>query len=285
MSTVNTRPNMMSIDVEDWFQVENLKSVIQRRWDDKELRVEANTERILAVLEEADTKATFFTLGWIAERAPALVRKIAQMGHEVACHGYGHELIYDIGVDAFREDIRRSRAILEDITGQPVVGYRAPSFSITDQALEVLAEEGFLYDSSYFDFGAHERYGKLNTPRQKTEGSCLERYDCGLWEIPMATVRMMGKQLPISGGGYFRLLPYSVYKMLYAKAAEQLGNVVFYLHPWECDPGQPRVKGISAGHSFRHYINLSRTEGRLRRLVSDFEFTSIKDYIEKNAEK
>lgn len=275
-----TSKNMLSIDVEDWFQVENLKSVIQGQWDDKELRVEANTEKILSILAENNTKATFFVLGWIAERVPGLVRKIAAQGHEVAAHGYGHQLIYDIGTEKFRDDLRRCKAMLEDITGTPVVGYRAPSFSITDEALDVLADEEFLYDSSYFDFAAHGRYGKLSTPMSEMPGSCVKYCENGLHEIPMATVQIAGKRLPISGGGYFRLLPYAVYKALYAKAVEQQGNAVFYLHPWECDPNQPRMDGISAGHRFRHYINLSRTEHRLRRLVNDFEFSSIKDCID-----
>lgn len=274
-----TSRNMLSIDVEDWFQVENLKSVIQGQWDDKELRVEANTEKILSILAENDTKATFFVLGWIAERVPGLVRKIAAQGHEVAAHGYGHQLIYDIGTENFRDDLRRCKAMLEDITGTPVVGYRAPSFSITDEALDVLASEGFLYDSSYFDFAAHERYGKLSTKMNEIFRSCVKRCENGLYEIPMATVQLAGKRLPISGGGYFRLLPYAAYRALYAKAVEQQGNAIFYLHPWECDPDQPRVEGISTGHRFRHYINLSRTESRLARLVRDFEFGTIRDAL------
>lgn len=271
--------NMLTIDVEDWFQVENLKSSIQNHWDDKELRVEANTDKLLDMLDRHGVKATFFVLGWIAERVPGLVKRISAEGHEIASHGCSHELIYDTDPQEFRDDLRRSKIMLEDLTGKAVIGYRAPSFSITDDALCALSELGFVYDSSYFEVAKHDRYGKLSTPSKKSAEDCLSVYGNRLFEIPMATVSVAGKHLPISGGGYFRLLPFAVYRKLFARAETELGNCVFYIHPWECDPGQPRVRDIKASYRFRHYVNLNRTEKKLDKLLDCFNFTSVSRYL------
>ena len=264
--------NGISFDVEDWFQVENLKAAIPREsWEMQPIRVVKSTQKILEILHSSETRATFFFLGWIAERCPELVREVAAAGHEIACHGYDHELIYDISPDHFRNDIRRSKALLEDISGREVIGYRAPSFSITERsvwAVEELKEAGFVYDSSIFPTSLHDRYGfsgVATTPFQ---------WPCGLSEIPLAVLEIGKVRLPAAGGGYFRLFPYAYFK--YAlRALNSAGRAfTFYMHPWEFDPEQPRVK-VKASYYFRHYCNLSRTEARLRRLVGDFEFASL----------
>lgn len=264
--------NALSFDIEDWFQVENMKGAISAQdWDRLELRVAKNTERILELLADRDTRATFFVLGWVAERCPGLVRDIAGAGHELASHGYGHDLVYGLAKEEFREDIRRSKALLEDISGQRVLGYRAPSFSITKDslwALDILKEEGFAYDSSVFPVSFHDRYGF---------GKCESepfRWPNGLMEVPLTVYRIGNLALPLAGGGYFRLLPYAYFKYFFNRLNARNERFTFYLHPWEIDPGQPRVK-LPVGYAFRHYVNLKLTEKSLVRLLSDFRFESI----------
>jgi len=264
--------NALSFDVEDWFQVENLRPAIAReQWDACELRVEANTRRILGLLRESETRATFFILGWVAERCGELVREIADEGHEIASHGFGHRLVYEMSPEAFREDLLRSKDVLEDIAKKAVIGYRAPSFSITPQtlwALDILKEAGFTYDSSVFPVSVHDRYGFPG---------CSERpfaWPNGLVEIPLAVYRIAGVSLPAAGGGYFRLFPYGYFRHIFKRLNGRGDPVTFYLHPWELDPGQPRVR-VSWPYRFRHYVNLRRVEGRLRRLLRDFSFTTI----------
>lgn len=258
----------MSIDVEDYFQVSALAPYIPRAdWDQRECRAEANVRRILAMLDEAGVKATFFTLGWIAERYPQLVRDIVAGGHELASHGYGHERASDLDRQAFTQDVRRAKALLEDLGGVSVQGYRAPSFSIGAQnlwAFDVLAEAGYRYSSSVYPI-AHDHYGMPDSPR------FAYPVREGLIEVPVTTNRIGGRNLPSSGGGYFRLLPYGVSRWLIRRVNEvDAQSAVFYFHPWEIDPEQPRVPGIDAKSKFRHYVNLSRTEGRIRRLLKDF---------------
>jgi polysaccharide deacetylase family protein (PEP-CTERM system associated) len=272
--------NIMTVDVEDWFQVENLKTVIQNNWDHYELRVVNNTHRLLDLFGKHDTKATFFVLGWIAERCPALVKDIAAKGHEIASHGYMHQLVYEIDPKTFRQDIQKSKQLLEKITNTEVIGYRAPSFSITGLATDILKEEGFVYDSSFFDFKKNSRYGTLDmTSACRADGTNIYQLHNGIFEAPLSTVQYLGRTVPISGGGYFRLIPFSKYKALFQSSIKQNGTGIFYLHPWEIDNKQPRVRGLKASYRFRHYYNLSNTYNKLDRLLGDFEFTSVIDQL------
>ncbi|MDP4532484.1 DUF3473 domain-containing protein [Marinobacter salarius] len=276
---MNTISNALTIDVEDYFQVAALAEAVDRKdWHDMEYRVEANTDRLLSVLGDHNTKATFFTLGWVAEKSPALVRRIHDAGHEVASHGYSHQLIYKQTPEVFREETRRSKAILEDIIGEPVTGYRAASYSITAQsrwALDILCEEGFTWDSSIFPVH-HDRYGMPGTPRWphrlKTDNGSE------IAEFPLSTLKLPGYTLPIAGGGYFRLFPYWFSQWGLGSINRMGKPFVFYLHPWEIDPGQPRldVKWFSR---FRHYNNLEVSEQRLVNLLKRFRFTTMSDVL------
>jgi polysaccharide deacetylase family protein (PEP-CTERM system associated) len=266
--------NAMTIDVEDYFQVSAFEAHVSRgSWDHLESRVCRNTDRLLEIFESAQVDATFFVLGWVAERYPSLVRRIADAGHEIASHGYAHRLVYDTTPAEFREDLRRARGALEAACGQAVVGYRAPSYSITSRSLwafDVLVEEGYLYDASVFPIH-HDRYGIPDAPRSMYQ---VTRAGGTLWELPGSTVRLGGQNLPIGGGGYFRLLPYSWTRRGIAHVNGNEGKpVTFYLHPWEIDPDQPRIEA-SLVSRFRHYQNLGKTESRLRQLLSDFAFSS-----------
>jgi polysaccharide deacetylase family protein (PEP-CTERM system associated) len=264
--------NALSFDIEDWFQVENMKSAIPfSGWDTLELRVVRNTERILKILRDSDTRATFFVLGWVAERCPALVKEIAGGGHELASHGHAHDLVYNLTPEQFREDIRKSKETIESITGKKIYGYRAPSFSITKEslwALDILKDEGYTYDSSIFPVSFHDRYGFDGC---KTGPF---RWPNGLMEVPLTVYRIKGKALPLAGGGYFRLLPYMYFKYFFKKINAKNERFTFYLHPWEIDPGQPRIK-LPMTYRFRHYVNLKGTEGYLLKLLRDFRFDSI----------
>lgn len=266
----NAITNALTIDVEDYFQVSAFAPYIRRsEWDDRECRVEANVDRILAMLERRGTRATFFTLGWVAERYPSLVRRIVAQGHELASHGYGHERASDLTPEAFSDDIRRAKAILEDLGGQPVQGYRAPSFSIGERnlwAFDCLAEAGYRYSSSVYPI-QHDHYGMPDAPRFAHE------VRPGLLEIPVTTLRMMNRNLPSSGGGYFRLLPYALSRWMLQQVNSGDGaSAIFYFHPWEIDAGQPRVAGIDAKTRFRHYVNIGRMERRLEQLLADFRW-------------
>jgi polysaccharide deacetylase family protein (PEP-CTERM system associated) len=264
--------NVLSVDVEDYYQVQALASVYGRaRWDSCESRVERSTEAVLQVFADAGVKGTFFTLGWIAERHPALVRRIAEAGHEVASHGYQHARVDSQTREEFRQDVRRTRALLEDLSGAPVRGYRAATFSVgphTPWAWRVLEEEGYAYSSSVYPV-ARDNYGVPDAPRTPFRPKGVER----LLEIPIATVRMAGRNLPCGGGGYFRLLPYALSKAGIARLNKvDRAPAVFYLHPWELDPAQPRARGAPLKSRLRHYVNLAKTEARLARLVRDFRW-------------
>jgi len=310
--------NILTIDIEDYFQVHALSSVIKYEdWDKFECRIERNTDRILEILDSVRSpqkvQGTFFVLGWIAERYPDLVRRIQKGGHEIACHGYAHKLIYNQSKEEFREDVKKAKATLEDITGNEVIGYRAPSYSITEKsqwAFEVLVGEGFKYDSSIFPI-RHDFYGMSNAPRfpfiislngnNNFEFSVLNFEEQqhrttsapnnllthslinsnSLIEFPISTVRILGQNIPISGGGYFRLLPYPLIK----KGLKRINEVeqkpfIFYMHPWEIDPEQPRINGLSSRSKFRHYVNLNKTENKFKRLLGDFQFSTVRDLIE-----
>jgi polysaccharide deacetylase family protein (PEP-CTERM system associated) len=262
--------NAMTCDVEDYFQVSAFAPYISRdSWPSRECRVEANVERILALFEAHGVKATFFTLGWIAERYPQVVRAIVAGGHELASHGYGHQRAGDQGRAEFDNDIRSSKALLEDLGGVPVSGYRAPSFSIGHAnlwALDVLREAGYRYSSSIYPI-AHDHYGMPDAPRFAFYPNGPD----GLLEVPITTVRVGARNLPAGGGGYFRLLPYALSRWMMARVNREDGQpALFYFHPWEIDPGQPRPEGLGAKARFRHYINIDRMERRLGQLARDF---------------
>lgn len=267
--------NAMSVDVEDWFQVQALSSVIDRdRWDVQPRRVERNTERILELFARAGVRATFFTLGWVAEHYPAMVRRIVADGHELASHGTAHRRADDQSPDQFRQDVGRSKRLLEDIGGVEVKGYRAPTFSIGPRnlwAFEVLAEEGYAYSSSVYPV-RHDFYGWPSAPRSPFQPVG----DRGIREIPITTVQLLGRNLPCGGGGFFRLLPYRVMRAALRHVNEtERRPAIFYFHPWEIDPGQPRVDGLPLKSRIRHYMNLSRTEARLERLCADFVWDRV----------
>jgi polysaccharide deacetylase family protein (PEP-CTERM system associated) len=271
--------NAMSVDVEDYFQVSAFDGILPRiAWDRQESRVCANTDRLLDLFAEHHVRATFFVLGWVAERHPALVRRIGAAGHEVASHGYGHRLVYELTRDQFREDVRSAKSTLEAITGRPVSGYRAPSYSVTTQtmwALDVLLETGHWYDASIFPIH-HDRYGIPDAPRHV---HLIHREMGTIVEAPGSTVRCGPVNLPVGGGGYFRLLPYSWTRWGIARVNRaERQPAFFYLHPWEIDPDQPRL-AVPSLTRFRHYRNLSRTEPRLRRLLRDFRFTTVEGVL------
>jgi polysaccharide deacetylase family protein (PEP-CTERM system associated) len=271
--------NAMTVDVEDYFHVSVFDGVVPRhQWSDFESRVCANTDRLLGVFADADVRATFFILGWVAERFPELVHRIAAQGHEIASHGYAHRLVYDQTPAAFRDDVRRAKRLLEDAGGVPVGGFRAPSYSVTPRslwALDVLIEEGYTYDASIFPI-VHDRYGIPVSARHPYQ---LRRERGTLVEIPGSTVRVGPANLPIAGGGYFRILPYAWTRWGIARLNRVEGKpAVFYLHPWEIDPNQPRLPAGLLGR-FRHYRNLDKTETRLRALLHDFRFGSIRELM------
>ena len=271
--------NALTIDVEDYFQVAALAEAVDRKdWPSMEYRVEANTDKLLELFSERDVKATFFTLGWVAERSPELIRRIQKAGHEIASHGYSHQLVYNQTPDVFRDETRKSKQILEDITGEPITGYRAASYSITAQsrwALDILCEEGFTWDSSIFPVH-HDRYGMPGTPHKPYR---LEAPGGGtLIEFPLSTCPLGNYRLPIAGGGYFRLYPYWLSRWGLGKINRAGQPFIFYLHPWEIDTGQPRLE-VKALSRFRHYNNLDKCMGRLERLLGDFRFGSVSDVL------
>lgn len=273
------RLNAMTVDVEDYFHVSAFASMVSRSsWALMESRVCANTNRLLDLFAQADIRATFFVLGWVAERFPDIVRRIHDAGHELASHSYDHGLVFDKTPEEFRQDLRRARDVIEQAAGVPVRGYRAPSFSITAKslwALGVLAEEGYAFDSSIYPIN-HDRYGIPDWSRN------VEQLDLGagrLWELPGSTVRRLGLNLPIGGGGYFRLLPYGwTHWGIGALNQSERRPAIFYIHPWEIDPDQPRIQ-CGAGTRVRHYRNLEKTEKRLSRLVKDFRFGTVSDVL------
>ncbi|MDO8891139.1 MAG: DUF3473 domain-containing protein [Sulfurimicrobium sp.] len=264
--------NAMTIDVEDYFQVSAFAPHIPRdSWPSLACRVEENIERILKLLDEGDVKATFFTLGWIAERYPAMVRRIVENGHELASHGYAHLRASDQKAEEFLDDITRSKALLEDIGGQKVLGYRAPSFSIGSKnlwALDLLLQADYRYSSSIYPI-QHDHYGMPDAPRFAFYPNGKD----GLLELPVTTVRIFQKNLPAGGGGYFRFWPYPVSRWFLQRVnSHDMQSGIFYFHPWELDPGQPRQDGLGMKTRFRHYLNLHRMEGRIKALTRDFRW-------------
>lgn len=263
--------NAFSIDVEDYFHVQALSGAIDRtQWDRLEYRVEENTRRMLEIIEAEGVRATFFVLGWVAQRSPGLVRVIHDAGHEVACHGLSHQLVYRQSPQTFRDETREAKERLEDAAGVRVRGYRAATYSITKDslwALDTLVELGFDYDSSIFPI-RHDLYGIPDAPRFRHQPG-----DRPLVELPITTVEILGQRFPCGGGGYFRLLPYWLFRAALKRVnAYDRQPAVFYCHPWEIDPDQPRVNGIPLRSKFRHYHNLDTMESRLRRLLRDFKW-------------
>ena len=280
-NAANGPANALTIDVEDYFQVSAMAPYIKRsEWNSRECRVTANVERILGLLAERNTKATFFTLGWIAERYPGIVRRIVAEGHELASHGYGHLRANEQSPEDFLSDIQRAKGILEDLGGMEVKGYRAPSFSIGADnlwAFDCLARAGYQYSSSVYPI-QHDHYGMPDSPR------FAHPVRAGLLEIPVSTVRLLNRNFPSSGGGFFRLLPYAVSRwMLNRVNGLDQKPVIFYFHPWEIDADQPRVNGINAKTRFRHYVNLHRTERRLRQLLFDFDWGRVDEVLVQQA--
>jgi len=272
--------NALTVDVEDYFHVAALAPNIHRdSWTSRESRVVDNTQKLLAIFEQFDVRGTFFVLGWVAERYPQLVRDIAARGHEIACHGFSHRLVYEQTPEEFYVETLRAKKLLEDITGSAVIGYRAASYSIVREslwALDILVELGFTYDSSIFPV-RHDRYGIPNAERTPHRMSTPGGKSIVEW--PLATAKILGFRLPVAGGGYFRLLPYWLSRWGLASInRRELRPFIFYLHPWEIDPEQPRV-AASRLSRFRHYTNLGKCEERLRRLLGAFQFGTARDSL------
>ncbi len=267
--------NYLTIDVEDYFHVTAFENEIKYEdWGNYKSRVFDNTKRLLEILSSAgEVKGTFFIMGWVAERYPEIVREIDANGHEIACHSYQHRLVYSLSPDEFRSDLRKAKSILEDIIGKKIIGYRAPSYSITNEsvwAFNILEELGFKYDSSIFPI-SHDLYGIPDAPRFKYN---LREHN--LIEYPISTSKFFGIKVPLSGGGYFRLFPYTLTKMALNKINYNENQpFVFYIHPWEIDPEQPRINGASFLSKLRHYNNLGKTVKRFTKLLQDFHFVPI----------
>jgi polysaccharide deacetylase family protein (PEP-CTERM system associated) len=271
--------NAMSVDVEDYFHVSAFDGVVSRgQWHEFESRVVANTARLLDLLARANTRATFFVLGWVADRHPALVRDVVAAGHEIASHGYHHQLAYLLTPQQFREDVRAAKSTLESVSGRTVVGYRAPSYSIVRSnlwTLDVLIEEGYTYDASIFPI-RHDRYG---IPEAVRHVHVLKRPSGTLLEFPPSTVRVAGVNLPVSGGGYFRLLPYAWTTWGIGRLNREGHPAMFYVHPWEIDPGQPRLE-VGRLTQMRHYGRLSSTERRFSKLLTEFSFAPVSQVMD-----
>lgn len=272
--------NAFTVDVEDYFQVEGFANAIDRNsWEGFRTRVGASTSTLLELLERRKVRATFFVLGWVARKHPEIVRQIVASGHEVASHGMSHRLIYTQSPAEFQRETRDAKALLEDLAQKPVVGYRAATYSITRRslwALDILCEEGFHYDSSIFPM-RHDRYG---IPDAETKPHVLTTPGGGrLVEFPISVLRFHGAKVPVAGGGYFRLFPYRFTRWALRRLNEQQQEFVFYVHPWEVDPEQPRVNEAGAFSRFRHYLNLGRCAERLDRLLQDFEFDTMRSVL------
>lgn len=290
-SDCSKRPVILTIDVEDWFQVENLKGSIPfETWDSRELRVEKNVHGLLDLFdsvkicgsgETQKTGATFFILGWLAERLPHLVREISDRGHEVASHGYLHHLCSRLSDVELLSDLKKSKALLEDITGLPVLGYRAPSFDIRMETLSLIESAGYGYDSSYNSFSGHGRYGKVDFASFEQRGLAFRLSD-SFYELPVSNLRLGGRIIPWGGGGYFRMIPSALFHAGVREIIRKEGAYLFYTHPWEFDPAQPRVNDIPLTFKFRHYINLDKTHKKFSDFLVSFNdaaFYTSGDYL------
>ena len=274
---------LFTFDVEEWFQVENFKSAIKKGdWENKRSSVQQNTRKILDILNEHQVKSTFFILGWIAEKFPQLVENIKAEGHEVASHGYKHDLVNTLGDQEIYDDVIKSRLVLEKIIGEEIIGYRAPSFSVNNNLINVLSDLGFTYDSSYNPFQLNDRYGSINIPNRKVYH--IYQLENGLYEIPASTLNISRYAFPISGGAYFRILPFYLFKNLVKYKINKDTLYTFYLHPWELEPGQPRVTNIPFNYRLRHYTGLSNTAPNLEKFIlflkeNGCQFMTIQNYI------
>ncbi|MEP7154372.1 MAG: XrtA system polysaccharide deacetylase [Betaproteobacteria bacterium] len=272
--------NVFSVDVEDYFQVEAFSSIVERsEWDGYASRVEANTDRVLELMARKGVLGTFFVLGWVARKYPGVVRAIAAQGHEIASHGMTHRLVYLQAPEVFRQETIDSKALLEDQCQRPVVGYRAATYSITRKslwALDILFDAGFRYDSSIFPVW-HDKYGIPDAPRLPHRMKTPLGNE--IVEFPITVLERAGMRIPIAGGGYFRLFPYTFSRWALAQVNREGNDFVFYIHPWEVDPDQPRMKNASASSRFRHYLNLDRCEQRLDNLLGDFKFGTMRQSL------
>ena len=278
--------NALTIDVEDYFQVTAFESVVSReQWGGFPSRVVANTRWLLELFAKKQVFGTFFVLGWVAEKFPDLVREIDDAGHELGSHSYWHRLVYEQSPEEFREDLRRSKKAIENIIGKPISCYRAPTFSIVERskwALEILVQEGFTIDSSIFPIARHDRYGIPSSPRGIHQ---IETPSGPIWEAPLSVGRFLGLVLPASGGGYFRFYPFAMTQRLFRNVHAAGRSVIFYLHPWEIDPDQPRVQNISRNARFRHYINLRRTPNKLKQMLENHQFAPLGRLVARHVEK
>lgn len=261
----------MTVDLEDWFQVENARSAFPAStWDSCDLRVSLYTRILLDIFDHYDVRCTFFVLGWVAERCKSIVREIQARGHELASHGYGHQLTYELSREKLREDLYRSKSLLEDIAGNRVLGYRAPSFSITDRVLETLRELDYVYDSSYNNTGVNKRYGKIEGQwHTSSAGRMMARN--GIVELPVSNLTINRFTLPWGGGGYFRFWPFPLFRWGVSRILSARGSYLFYLHPWELDSVQPKIENIGITKRFRHRLNLATTFHRLNLFISAFK--------------
>ena len=285
MVSAEKKSILLTFDVEDWFQVENFKQSIPREtWSSCELRVEKNLHAILDLLDRtpAKPKATFFILGWIARKIPHMILEIGNRGHEVASHGDQHQLLTRLGHDDIEQDLDRAKKTLEDMTGQPVSGYRAPNFAIDNQILKLIEKVGYLYDSSFNNFSMHGRYGTIDLPDKSGAGICYKISET-FYEVPVSNLKLsQSRVVPLGGGGYFRLFPFFLFKLGIKQVLKRSDAFVFYSHPWEFDPSQPRVENASAQFKFRHYINLDKTSEKLNALINAFngvKFIPVKAYL------
>lgn len=268
---------LLSFDIEDWFHAHNLRPAVDREdWEECESRVGPNTRRILELLDDHGVRATFFVLGWVAERHPGLIQDIEDQGHEIASHGYNHQLLYQQTQEEICSDLKRSIEILKSIIDQSIRGYRAPSFSITDAAIDVLCDLGFQYDSSSFAVPAHDRYGQLTHASEDTRSTFMQLGDA-LTEARLPQLRLPLGQIPWAGGGYFRVMPYSIYRAGLRWIVKKR-PFIFYLHPWDLDEGQPR-RDIPFSYRLRHYTNLDTTTSKLDQLLGDFDWQPIGEYL------
>jgi polysaccharide deacetylase family protein (PEP-CTERM system associated) len=275
---------LLTIDVEDYFQVENLRPVFPlSTWNEQKFRVETNTYRLLDLFDsfQIQIKATFFILGWLAQRLPNMVREIQKRGHEIASHGFSHLLCDQMADNDFIKDLETSKKLLEDITGIQVDGYRAPSFSISDQALTLIARSGYKYDSSYNSFEKHGRYGRISLKGHPKKEIAIN-WNSTIYELPISNMDLLGQVFPWGGGGYFRLLPFTFFRHGIRRILGTTDAYLFYMHPWEIDPGQPRIRQAKGLSAWRHYLNLDKTYRRIVKMISDFrhcDFLTCSQYL------